>query len=299
MSFALVEEESWGDGCHRILLEQTDAAMDLLSGLEKEPDRAIHEFRKCNKRIRGALHLIKPCFKKALLSQADSTVRDAARLFSHARDAAVMQETLERLRERFGAELDGNAAATLRGEFERRHREELEHASFGPRVDEAALAFRQVKTLVGRWPWSELESRHVLSGWEANYRRGVREFEIARETRSGEDCHSWRKRAKYLAYHYEILTFLDPERVGRLAIRTARLASWLGEHHDLDVLEKTAPAASTDCREAWEKGGLARLVATRKRELEDASFALGEELYGDDPEQQREKLTAMLTTVVV
>ena len=60
--------------------------------------------------------------------------------------------------------------------------------------------------------------------------------EKARVSRDPEECHDWRKRAKYLSYHLTLLSPLDPASIGEWAVATGELAGQPG------YLEQVRPA---------------------------------------------------------
>ena len=138
----------------------------------------------------------------------------------------------------------------------------------------------------------------VFTAVVSNYRIGVRHFESARSSRDPDECHEWRKRAKYLSFHYHLLRFLDPETFSERALLAEELASGLGTHHDVVVLEETLADYAELGVSKKSAGTLIRLCEERRAELEKEAFSRGAVVYYDRPEVFRERLDDRAAAVV-
>ena len=252
-------------------------------------DGVIHEVRKHNKRMRGLILLTRPVLDSGDISQANRLVRDAARRFSDARDALVRQETCEKLLVRFGKKRVGPSFGTVREELRARHESILKKEDFTGEAQGASRDFAEAARLVEAWDWDQVTLEIVFSAVVSNYRLGLRNYEIARGSRDPHECHEWRKRAKYLAFHYQLLGFLDPVEFASRAALAEELASWLGEHHDLAVLEDTLADHEGLGISRASAQTLVRLAEERRFELENAAFERGAVVYFDRPEALHER----------
>lgn len=284
MDFAFTGEASIGSECRRVLLAEFAGAQARLAAFDENPDLTVHETRKHNKRIRGLFLLTRPVLESGDISRANRIVRDAARRFSHARDALVKQDTCDKLLDRFGRKRVGPALATVRGILQDRHDRILKDEDFPTGAENAARDFAEAERLVEGWNWDQVTLEIAFSAVVSNYRLGLRLYETCRASRDPHECHEWRKRAKYLAFHYQLFRFLDPELYTPRALLAEELASWLGEHHDLAVLEETlADYADLDIS-AKSAQTLIRLCEERRTELENDAFERGAVVYLDRPE---------------
>lgn len=292
MDFAFSGDAPLGSECRRLLLGEAATAVSRLAVIADEPDLVIHETRKHNKRMRGILLLALPVLDSGELSRANRLVRDAARRFSEARDALVRRETCENLLERFEKKRLGPGFAEVCETFADRHRRVLRHGDLDAAAEAAARDFAEAARIVEEWDWDRVDTEIVFAGFVSNYRLGIQHFENSRATRDPHECHEWRKRAKYLSFHYRLFSFLDPKEFGKRAELAEELASWLGEHHDLAVLEESL----ADHRDLGIGKGLSadliRLAEQARLEIENDAFERGSLVYLDSPERLHERVEA-------
>lgn len=289
MDFAFTGEAPIGSECRRVLLDEFEGARGRLAAFDDDPDLTIHETRKHNKRIRGILLLTRPVLDSGDMSRANRIVRDAARRFSHARDALVKQETCDKLLAQFGRKRVGPSLASVRERLQRGHDRILRDEDFPAEAEGARHDFEEALRLVENWNWDLVTLEVTFTAVVSNYRLGLRLYENCRASRDPHECHEWRKRTKYLSFHYQLLRFMAPEAYGQRAVLAEELASWLGEHHDLAVLEETlADYASLDLSAASAQT-LIRLCEERRTELENAAFERGAVVYLDRPETLHER----------
>lgn len=92
--------------------------------------------------------------------------------------------------------------------------------------------------------------------------------------------HEWRKRAKDLWYQVRILKPIQADALGELARCLKQIGQYLGDDHDLFMLEQAARQAGLERRELE---AVSQIVATRRAQLQKKAFALGRELYVEKP----------------
>jgi CHAD domain-containing protein len=281
MAFVFSAGSAIGEECCRVLLEESHGAVEKLRSFSSDPDLVIHEVRKHNKRIRSLLLLVEPAIGKDMVAPVNALIRDAAKLFSEARDAVVMKDTSAALRERHS----GTSEAVDR-HLEKKHRK-WHNAPNLPSVLSAAINdFEQAAALCKEWPWTTVTEQTLLDGIEANYRRGLEDFAKARESRCPEQCHDWRKRAKYLSYHLTLLEGVSRTELEPATPLAEALASLLGEHHDLEVFREFLESDPMQ----GEETALLEEAQRRQKEIEEEAFQLGESVYSLAPEEFREGL---------
>lgn len=297
MDFAFSDGIPVGSECRRLLLEEVEGAVLQLARFDDAPDVAIHETRKHNKRLRSVLLLARPLLDSGDLAPASRLVRDAARLFSDARDALVLQHTCDKVSVHFGSESE-KAFATVRAILESRHAALLRDESLPLKIAEAIADFREAGSIIERWNWDQVTYDEVFSAIVSNYRLGFKDFQKARASRDPEECHDWRKRAKYLSYHLTLLSLLDPGTSGEWAAATGELASCLGDHHDLAVFE-SAIGDGSDYRISEKAArALIKLSAKRRAELEDRAFRDGKVIYRDTAEELHLRFAGLVEATV-
>ena len=86
MSYRLHSDESLEAGLRRIACEQLDLAVGGLEDASLDRHEAIHEARKCCKRLRGLLRLARASLGDNVYGAENASVRDAARRLSDLRE---------------------------------------------------------------------------------------------------------------------------------------------------------------------------------------------------------------------
>jgi CHAD domain-containing protein len=275
------DDETVPDAIRRIALGRIDHALEELRGkTDSTAEEAVHEARKDMKRLRALIRLAGPELGDDAYARENATFRDAGRLLSGVRDADVMVGTLDGLLAGDGHAIPAEAGAGLHQAL----------AKTGDESGERSLASAQaVELLEGAWDrvhdWPlELDGFEALEdGLRRTYRRGRNAYRSARDEPSAEQLHEWRKRSKDLWYHHQLLQASWPEAMAPLADQAHELSDYLGDDHDLAVLEAWAKA------HAAEAGGLAALqelidaIEERRKELQADAFRLGERLYAERP----------------
>jgi len=94
--------------------------------------------------------------------------------------------------------------------------------------------------------------------------------------------HDWRKDAKYLRYHLELLRGTWPKELKRFAKEVDRLVDYLSDDHDLAMLRERVLEASQES--GTEQETLIALIDKRRAELQARAYFLGERIYAENPE---------------
>jgi len=279
MAFHLTERDRVGNGLARIVKKELRKAVEELER-SRLGSEAVHEVRKHVKKLRAIGRLVESAVGKPV-RRADKRLRRIGRDLSALRDVDVATETLEHVRNRQPDPMLTRAVAIVSRGLELRRRRVLARATEDDLKDACAKAFRKVKRLTKRWHLEQVRTSAVLDAMRDTYRDARDAMDVARERQRAADFHKWRKRAKALFYQFRLLeTRADlSERIENLR----RLEEWLGEDHNLVVLQAFvahAPARIIHRRH------LARLTAACKayqRQLRQDALALGTQLFAAKP----------------
>jgi CHAD domain-containing protein len=286
-TYRLRKSEGAADGVRRIARAQLDLAaeeLDAGTAPRGDLDGAVHETRKAFKRLRALVRVTRDALGDEAYRRENTIFRDAGRRLSATRDAAVMVETLDDLRERHRRELDAGAFAGLRDALSA----EAAAASRALADDRAAVeavkgALDAARRRLGGWPLPEDGGAAMLEpGFERVYRRGRRALKAARRDPSTEHLHELRKRAKDLWHAAQVLRPVAPKRMKKLAARAHELSDLAGDDHDLAVLR----AAARERHATLAPGELAlleQLIARRRRRLQRKAVARARRLYARKP----------------
>jgi CHAD domain-containing protein len=279
-AYRLLDGEPVPEGIRRIARGRIDHALDeLLGKTDSSPEEAVHEARKDMKKLRALLRLVRAELDPDGRRVQNIRFRDAARRLSGVRDAEVMLATLDALPVE---EVPPDAYGGLRQALEL-HRRGLEEKDRESAAREVVGTLREARADVDAWQLERDSWQALAVGLRWVYRRGRREFELAREQPTTECLHEWRKRAKDLWYHLTILRESWPAPLTAAGDEAHALADRLGDDHDIAVLEAFAHEHATVVGSLPELDAFCEVAERRRAELQADAFALGARLYAESP----------------
>lgn len=292
MAYRFEAGEAVPEGLRRIAREElTSAAGGLRQATARTRDDAIHEARKSVKKVRVILRLMRGELGRTYTVE-NRRLRNVALRLSAYRDATVMIETLDQLRERHHDNRSRRALAAIRRgllESQRRQR----GSGMTSAMHRAADALLAASARVGRWRLVMDGPVALAPGMETAYRRGRAAMASARRHAQPEHCHEWRKRVKDHWYHLRLLeSRWDAAAHGREKDLKV-LETWLGEHHNLEVLSARLAAKRVRQRTPEEAKLCRSLIGAMQRELRHKALALGQRLYRERPELFRKHIAQL------
>jgi CHAD domain-containing protein len=293
-AYRLKRKEPLDAGMRRIAAGRAELALARLRRIgaeDAEFETAVHDTRKDLKKLRAVVRLLRDQLGKRVYEEQNRCYRDAARLLSESRDAAVKLETLDALVDRRPG-LPADALRAWRQALERDRDEAVEGAD-AMTILEAIELIEAGRDGIGAWSLDSGSWGLIARGVRSTYKRGRQAMCRAEAEPSEESFHRWRKGAKDLWYLLRLVAPAWPEVLGATADQAHELADLLGDHHDLAVLraDLTARSLPTDTAEAF-----AEAIDRRQGELADAAFKLGRRLYAEKPKTFCRRLRAYWRT---
>jgi CHAD domain-containing protein len=285
--YRLRSHEYVPDGIRRIARGQLELAHDELAGVSKRKlHEAVHETRKRLKRLRACVRLARDAIGDEAYEQENTAFRAAGRELSAGRDAKVLLETLDELRERFADELSERATARLRERLE-----EQQAASAPARgrddegIDAVLAAIELARARTPAWTFSGDGFDAISPGLRRIYRRGRKRMRAATKDASPENLHEWRKRVKDLWHATQIVREAQPKRLKRVSRRAHDLADLLGDGHDLSMLRAYAESHPPCFEDEASREALLAVIDRRCRALRDKALKRGRKLYEPSPKR--------------
>ncbi|HSG80258.1 MAG TPA: CHAD domain-containing protein [Acidimicrobiia bacterium] len=290
---ALLDGEQLGPGIRRICVDALDAAVAGLTD-HSAPDAGVHVARKSLKRARAMIRLVRDPLGHWTYRQENVVLRDTARVVAPVRDGAVLIETLDGLRERYGQALAEGLWDDLGAALTSRHqRARAQVLDDRDTLLSLVTTLRTARRRFAAWPAEAEAADHrsipdrygsIARGIHRVYARGRRAMAIAADTRTEEDLHQWRKRVKYLRHQMEALEPVWPELLRATSTELDRLGEILGVEHDLAVLDETVRSEPRLCPDQAARRVLYALIAHDRTVLQRAALGLGERLYAEPPQ---------------
>jgi len=242
----------------------------------------VHAARKQIKRARAALRLLRGALAVLTYRREDAVLRRAARALNAARDARVLARTLDALRRRRTVLGKDPAAAALARELGRRQARAQRQLRLRPVLLAAArAALLRLQTRARRWPLGSHGWARLAPGFRRIYRAGRRAGRAAARQPDALTLHQWRKRVQYLWHALQILEGLQSGRRPRIGELARRLSDYLGDDHDLALLQATVMDAAPGHKAA--SGPLLAAIEQRRASLQVKALAAGKRLYARKP----------------
>jgi len=285
--YRLHDGESVPDGVRRMARGQLDNSVEGLEGAsDRELGEAVHEARKALKRLRTSLRLVRMAVGEETYQRENAAFRRAGRRLAHARDAAVLIGTLDRVTDRAGEELPDGATARLRAGLEAEHERAIESLRSDERaIREVLVELRSARQRTVGWTFGARGFDALEPGLRRVYRRGRRRMRAAAGEPSDENLHDWRKRVKDLWHASQILRAAAPKRMRRLSRRAHQLSDLLGEDHDLAVLRDRIERSGARFEDNAAQAALVGIIDRRRQRLKHEAFRLGAKLYEQSPKR--------------
>jgi len=300
MAFQLKAKESVSDGIRRNVRRQIEKALKRLNA-ESEPhqrdaskdEAAPKDVRKCFKKVRAALRLVREDLGDEVYRDENWYFRDAGRLLREVRDAEVLVEAVDQLA------LEPTAEAVEAGAFAKIHqtlltnqrevtRRAVENGVFAAVQGAATRALTRLPDwTIERDGWVALEG-----GLRRTYQTGRRAVALAAENSSTENLHEWRKQARHLWGQLQLLEAAWTGSEEELGDRTRKLVQLLGDDHDLAILRETLAADPLAYGGHRVLKGVFVLIDGRREELKREAFALGRTLYEESPKDFTSRIEA-------
>lgn len=289
MSYKLEKQESLPKTVQRVAIEEIDASLESMKTMNVH--EAVHDVRKRLKKLRALARLVRDEMGEKDYKEINIYFRDLGRDLSPIRDLTAHIETIEALRARYGDHLYALFFNTVIKEIEKERDEmeaKLKEQEFFSKyvVEKLQKAQKSVK----KWPVKSKDLQVGLPGVERVYKRGYKAMHRSAESPEDKIYHEWRKRVKYLWYHYRLLEDLWPGLFSTLQSEVHDLADLLGNDHDLVVLNEKLKSGDLELKENKQKEVLEALSQEYSDDLRQRSQALGQLIFAEKPKVFTERI---------
>jgi CHAD domain-containing protein len=256
---------------------------------EASVEEAVHEARKCCKRIRGVARLVRPAMEEEYHA-TNAAARDAARHLSPIRDAHALLATFDDLVAARADQLPEGGVAGVRAVLADRAAEATEHVTSNlERITAARDLLGSARTTIREWPLDDLSPEAALDAMAAGIAktagRGAKRFDDVASTEghpADELLHQWRKRTKYSWYHVSLLEPAAVALLGAHADALHDLSDALGDDHDLAILAADLLDPTSEFDDDREVQAALVLIDGTRRDLQRRAISLGARLHAED-----------------
>lgn len=278
MAYRFKFNETVEDGAQRILNEQVHRALTELRD-NADPAEAVHQTRKCLKRCRALIRLVRSGLPPREFHALDRMFRAIANDLSQTRDSDIIAETIDKLRPHATpktlAALSRVEASLAKG----RARATKNRGAIERAIAELEIAITAIQRLALKFGDFDV----IEKGLAAEMRRARRQYVKAYAGDCEDDFHDWRKTAQRHWRQMQLLVRAEPTLIAA-RIETARaLSQILGENQDLAILKTRMAAVPVVKTGAADLAAVADLIDARQRALQIAAAPLGATLFAEHP----------------
>ena len=256
MRYSVTPSEPVPRGLKRVAREQVDFALRRLTTADNRPD-AIHQTRKCIKRLRALLRLIEPQLGKVAAND-NLRLRDLGRTLSASREAAAMVETFDELAKVYPAEMGLNRFAAVRAQLAKARDLNATAADSAAQAAAAAEELRKLKPRINLWRLHGDGFPLVAEGFNTTWSKGRKALRKVRKHPSAGNFHELRKRAKDHWIQVRLMNALWPDSNAKYEAAMRDLQDTLGKANNVAVLLRT-PVANL----AGKENGALKALAER------------------------------------
>lgn len=288
MAYGFQQDGDLGAELLRVARAQA-ARLDKLLRDEREPASGHHKTRKCLKRLRGLVLLVRSDIGDRRWRKADRELAAIGRVLSGARDQTVILATLDRVVTEGVAATVREAAASVRG---------LQRADAAARIDgkhtareSLRHAARQVAERIEDWPIARVSLAGLMASMADEYRSGRAALKTAYRRDTAEDFHQLRKHLQRHGRHMQLLQIAARDEIQVRIDAAKQLSDLLGEDHDLSLLRDVLASLHGSSLQP----GIAeidRLCILRQRAVRLRARPLLQRLYAETPKALARRLKA-------
>lgn len=274
------EEPIYGS-IKRIARELNASSVEALKSAVGNEHEVIHNVRKNLKQMRGLLRLVRDELGDEVYNLENMHYRDVGREISEIRDATSVIGALEKLKELYKDELMHVHYISLKEQLVKKRDIMEEELLYNQKVlEQVESKLRRGEERIEKWFIADKKFETIKPGLRKVYAQGYDLMQNVPHHPVTAQLHEWRKQVKYLMYHIRMLMPVWPEVLITLEAEINRLTDYLGDDHDLALLEEKITAS-----ELGDEGNVLfnTMTGTRRKELQHRAFVLGNKIYAVNP----------------
>lgn len=281
MSYVIAPQKGFEQEIKRIVAEQVQSAIHYLQE-EEDVHKGVHNARRCLKVTRAAWRLIRKDLGEKDFREKNTFYRNAGRQLSELRDLTALLETLDMMQRKNKRMQKWVSQQTFRQILEEKrataHQMESENILPHAVAKELNAHYQEIN----QFQLSRHFPRNVAASLRKVYARGYRALADCRQAPDPLHMHEWRKRSKYLRYHFHMLRKAWPLVFTKLEDEFHLLTDYLGDFNNLTVMKAHLNNSAYPLKTVHQEK-LLQEADIHQQELWQKAIELGELLYTEAP----------------
>jgi CHAD domain-containing protein len=275
-SYSLDPAMPMSEAVRRVACAEIDAACGGLSS-PQDRHRGVHDARKCLKRLRSLLALIRPGLPEPVFLSLTDRVRTIARGLAPARDAHALLDAIDKLDD----DLDAGGSTPIRSlrAWLHRRRQAAERSLESNTASDALRGLFALRPAMANLAVYPDAFQPVARGLRESYRSGRKAFAHAFASGSDEDFHEWRKTLQHHWRHMQLLTPCWPSELTARVEASRNLSQVLGDDHDIALLHQLVSAPTMVFASPQDTQAFLKRCRTRHKALRREAETRGARLF--------------------
>ncbi|MEG6507567.1 CHAD domain-containing protein [Methyloligella sp. 2.7D] len=289
MGYSLDPAQPVTQSVRQVALKEIDNAKRWLC----DPDfhAGVHNARKCLKRLRSLLELIRPGISEPLFDYLTDNLKDTAHQLAPARDVQALIDTVEKMGKNSAALSKGSALPEIRGWLDQR-RSVVESRSQADPVAKALADLDALRPQFAKLTVYPDNFEPIGEGLEQTYRATRKAADRAFKKKTDEALHDWRKHVQQHWRQLQLLTPCWPETLGPRAEHVHSLAQLLGDDHDLSNLRRLLAAPAMSFGKSGDTKKLTKHCLKEQKGLRTEAKHLAARLFAEKPKTFLDRIEA-------
>jgi hypothetical protein len=290
MSYRLDPAMPMSEALRRVAFAELELAH---SALATPPERhsGVHSARKCLKRLRSLLLLVRPGMPEPAFATLTDRLGSIARGLAAARDAAALIDAIDKLERETGAGPGLGPLQSLRAWLhKRRHAAEqnLERSA----ASDAMRGLLELRPAFAGFAVYPDDFRSLAKGLRRGYRATRESFQHAFASERDEDLHEWRKGVQHHWRQMQLLAPCWPSELSARAEAARSLSQVLGDDHDISLLCRLVSTPTMMFGTPEETAAFLKRCRRRHRALRKEARNQGERLFAERARPFAERIEA-------
>jgi CHAD domain-containing protein len=282
------------EAVRRVSSAEIDAAYAALAS-PPERHKGVHDARKCLKRLRSLLVLIRPGLPEPVFLSLTDRLKTLARGLAPARDAAALLDAIDKLAGEAEGEQDATPTRALRAWLHKR-RQAAKRSLEGSTASEAMRGLFALRPAMANLAVYPDAFRPVALGLRDSYRSGRKAFARAIDSGSDEDFHEWRKSLQHHWRHMQLLTPCWPSELSARVEAARALSQILGDDHDIALLRQLVSAPTMVFASPEDTAAFLKRCRARHKALRREAETRGARLFAEPSRPFAERIEAYWAT---
>jgi CHAD domain-containing protein len=279
MSYRLDPAMPMSEALRRVAFAELELAHGALA-TPPERHSGVHSARKCLKRLRSLLLLVRPGMPEPAFLTLTNRLAQIARGLAAARDAAALTDAIDKLERETGAGPGLGPLHSLRAWLQkRRHAAEqnLERSA----ASDAMRGLLEIRPAFAGLAVYPDDFRSLSKGLRQCYRATREAFRHAFVSERDEEVHEWRKGVQHHWRQMQLLAPRWPSELSARAEAARSLSQVLGDDHDISLLIRLISTPTMMFGTPDETAAFLKRCRRRHKALRKEARAQGERLFAE------------------